>query len=545
MGVPPAAAVRFGQPTSQQYSNQSSSRSAANNHGGGCSASSRRSSGNGKLGFCDKIENYVAELGHWYGFILYIVYCIIAEHTLDFVPYTRGARHSLFVSENGAVWRAIIIGQFLSLVLCFMTLLNHQINTAYQINLPTAQNLPHYVMMLLVYTTWMSCRGAGNGLFSVLRARGWRYLLLALIDVEANTLIAASHQFTSLASVQLLDCVAIPVALALSCLVLGVRYRMVHIVGVSICLMGVGCLVWAGIEESKDSAAAPAGKNQLVGDMLCLGGAVLFSIITVLQELTVKSVDIIEYLGMMGFFGTIICGSQVAVLERMQLEAFQYENVLLISFLVIYCITQFVFYSLIPVVLYETGATSLQLTLLTADFFNILLGMLIHQYKVRVERVLFNTRFARRAHLHSYLFFFSLRLRAVPRALLPVVRPRHDRHLHLRYQAHAHVDEHEKAAPLRAHGSGLQTHGVSGHRRGRALQLGHPGQRARRPRAHLHPGQRARVPAAVRELGHGLHLVLRQPGQSQAVALDRAHPLHDESPRRQHAQLLIGRAPAA
>ncbi|XP_023317866.1 solute carrier family 35 member F2-like isoform X1 [Trichogramma pretiosum] len=352
MGVPPVAAVRFGQPTSQQYNNQSSSRSAAaNSHGaagGGCSASSRRSSGNGKLGLCDKIENYVAELGHW------------------------------------AVWRAIIIGQFLSLVLCFMTLLNHQINTAYQINLPTAQNLPHYVMMLLVYTTWMSCRGAGNGLFSVLRARGWRYLLLALIDVEANTLIAASHQFTSLASVQLLDCVAIPVALALSCLVLGVRYRMVHIVGVSICLMGVGCLVWAGIEESKDPGTAPAGKNQLVGDMLCLGGAVLFSIITVLQELTVKSVDIIEYLGMMGFFGTIICGSQVAVLERVQLEAFQYENVLLISFLVIYCITQFVFYSLIPVVLYETGATSLQLTLLTADFFNILLGMLIHQYKFHV-----------------------------------------------------------------------------------------------------------------------------------------------------------------
>lgn len=48
------------------------------------------------------------------------------------------------------------------------------------------------------------------------------------------------------------------------------------------------------------------GKNQLVGDMLCLGGAVLFSITTVLQELAVKTVDIIEYLGMIGFFGTIL-----------------------------------------------------------------------------------------------------------------------------------------------------------------------------------------------------------------------------------------------
>lgn len=47
---------------------------------------------------------------------------------------------------------------------------------------------------------------------------------------------------------------AIPVALALSCLVLGVRYRIVHIVGVSVSLMGVGCLVWAGIDDNRDPA---------------------------------------------------------------------------------------------------------------------------------------------------------------------------------------------------------------------------------------------------------------------------------------------------
>lgn len=121
------------------------------------------------------------------------------------------------------------MGQFLSLVLCFMTLASHHINTTYQIALPTGkswrtidqwawtirkqnvisiafcevgQNLPHYIMMCLVYTTWMSCRGVGNGLISVIRARGWRYLLLALIDVEACILITSSHQFTSLASIQ-------------------------------------------------------------------------------------------------------------------------------------------------------------------------------------------------------------------------------------------------------------------------------------------------------------------------------------------------------
>lgn len=30
---------------------------------------------------------------------------------------------------------------------------------------------------------------------------------------------------------------------------------MVHIVGVSVSLMGVGCLVWAGIDDNKDPSA--------------------------------------------------------------------------------------------------------------------------------------------------------------------------------------------------------------------------------------------------------------------------------------------------
>lgn len=40
------------------------------------------------------------------------------------------------------------------------------------------------------------------------------------------------------------------------------------------------------------------------------------------------------------------------------------------------------FFSLVPVILFESGATALQLALLTSDSFNILAGMLNHHYKV-------------------------------------------------------------------------------------------------------------------------------------------------------------------
>jgi len=70
------------------------------------------------------------------------------------------------------------------------------------------------------------------------------------------------------------------------------------------------------------------------------------------------------------------------VLERLQIEAFYWDNVPVITILVLYCILQFMFFSLVPVILFESGATALQLALLTSDSFNILAGMLNHEYKV-------------------------------------------------------------------------------------------------------------------------------------------------------------------
>lgn len=74
-----------------------------------------------------------------------------------------------------------------------------------------------------------------------------------------------------------------------------------------------------------------------------------------------------------------------AVLQRFQIEAFHWDNVPIITILVLYCITQFMFFSLVPVILFESGATALQLALLTSDSFNILAGMLNHHYKVLIR----------------------------------------------------------------------------------------------------------------------------------------------------------------
>jgi len=66
----------------------------------------------------------------------------------------------------------------------------------------TGQSTLHYVLLCLLFTTWLSCRSGDRGIISVLRRRGWRYLLLALVDIEANYLLVTAHQFTTLTSIQ-------------------------------------------------------------------------------------------------------------------------------------------------------------------------------------------------------------------------------------------------------------------------------------------------------------------------------------------------------
>ncbi|XP_060524671.1 solute carrier family 35 member F2-like [Cylas formicarius] len=272
------------------------------------------------------------------------------------------------------VWQNIILGQFLSVIVCAINTLAHYMSMGSSEVLPTGQSFIHYLFLCAIYTSWLAFRRGDKGLFSIIKARGWRYLLLGIIDVEANTLMSTAHKYTTLTSIQLLGCVAIPVALALSCLILGVRYRMVHIIAVSVCLIGVGCLVWANIEDTKID-----GKNQLVGDMLCLGGSVLFAIVTVLQELSVKSTDIIEYLGFLGLIGSLVSGAQMFVLERQTLVPSIWKNssALISSF----SACQFIFCTFSSVFLVNMGTTALHLSLLSGNFYTLLLGIPLFNFK--------------------------------------------------------------------------------------------------------------------------------------------------------------------
>jgi solute carrier family 35 protein F1/2 len=123
------------------------------------------------------------------------------------------------------------------------------------------------------------------------------------------------------------------------------------------------------------------GQNQLIGDMLCLGGAVLFAIVTVLQELSVKNTDIVEYLGLLGLFGSILSGVQMVILEKQTLitSTWRSSSALLSSF----SACQFMFCTFSSIFLINMGTTALHLSLLSGNFYTLIVGILRLNYKVR------------------------------------------------------------------------------------------------------------------------------------------------------------------
>lgn len=65
-----------------------------------------------------------------------------------------------------------------------------------------AQSFLNYLLLGMVYTTWLACRRGDDNIVRILKDRGWKYFILAFIDVEANYLMVKAYHYTTVTSVQ-------------------------------------------------------------------------------------------------------------------------------------------------------------------------------------------------------------------------------------------------------------------------------------------------------------------------------------------------------
>ncbi|NXR48901.1 S35F2 protein, partial [Hippolais icterina] len=274
------------------------------------------------------------------------------------------------------IWKTIILGQMVSMFICGTAVTSQYLAEKYQLKTPMLQSFINYILLLLVYTTMLAFRTGSDSLWQILKQRWWKYIFLALVDVEANYLMVKAYQYTTLTSVQLLDCFGIPVLMALSWFILRARYRLIHFLAVAICLLGVGTMVGADILAGRQEGE---GSDVVIGDVLVLLGSSLYAISNVSEEYIVKNLSRVEFLGMVGLFGTIVSGLQLAIMEHREVMRIQWNWKIALLF-IIFALCMFALYSFMPVVMKVSSATSVNLGILTSDLYSFFFGLFLFFY---------------------------------------------------------------------------------------------------------------------------------------------------------------------
>lgn len=291
----------------------------------------------------------------------------------------------------------ILLGQVISILIVGTGLTSSLLADKYKVNIPTTQSFLNYFLLsfLLIPLSIMNKRereeerpetgvssaedGKNEKLWEIFKKRGWIYLLLAIVDVEANFLVVLAYQYTSITSVMLLDCFTIPCVMFGSYFFLKYKYRAMHIIGAGMSISGIALLMVGDVLTSDESNRPP---NPLLGDCLCLIGAILYSVSNVGQEKMVCQLNYkrTEYLGFLGFFGSIVGFVQVMIIERSRLPGIDWQWQVILLMLG-FAICLFCMYTLVPTMLRVSSATFLNLSLLTSDGFSIIISIYVFNQK--------------------------------------------------------------------------------------------------------------------------------------------------------------------
>lgn len=262
------------------------------------------------------------------------------------------------------------LGQFLSLLITSTGFSSSELARR-GINAPTSQSFLNYILLAFVYGSTMFYRG------TALKAKWYYYIILAVVDVEANFLVVKAYQYTSITSVMLLDCWAIPCVILLTWVFLKTKYQWKKFLSVAICVGGLVMVVFSDV-HAKDRSG---GSNPLKGDMLVIAGATLYAVSNVSEEFLVKSADRVELMAMLGFFGAIVSACQISILERNELKSIHWSAGAALPFFG-FALAMFLFYSLVPVLLKINGSTMLNLSLLTSDMWTVVIRIFAYHQKV-------------------------------------------------------------------------------------------------------------------------------------------------------------------
>ncbi|KAL1639844.1 hypothetical protein SLS58_007588 [Diplodia intermedia] len=276
-------------------------------------------------------------------------------------------------------WYALVLGQVLALCITstntFSTLLSQK-----GTSIPAFQTFFNYVLLNLVYTPYTVYKYGWRGYGAMLVKDGWRYFILAFLDVEGNYFVVLGYRYATILSLQLINFFAIVVVVAVSLVCLRVRYHLTQYLGILICIGGMGILLASDSITGSADAAGPA-PDQLKGDLFALLGAALYGLTNTFEEFLVSKRPMYEVLGQLGLWAMFVNGVQAAIFDRPSFRSATWDSAVG-GYMTGYTLILFLFYSLAPLLFRLASAAFFNISLLTGNFWGVIIGIRVFHYTV-------------------------------------------------------------------------------------------------------------------------------------------------------------------
>ncbi|KAJ8593517.1 DUF914-domain-containing protein [Rhizopogon salebrosus TDB-379] len=269
---------------------------------------------------------------------------------------------------------SLIGGQLLSMCLTCTSVVTTELVTRNWV-LPSTQTFFTYLSLFVVYTPYTIHRYGIRGWGKLVVRDGWKYFLLAMCDVEGCFLAVKAYGYTDLLSCMLLDAWAIPVCLFICWIYMRTKYHWTQILGVVICMGGLGMLVASDVFSGSDGQAQNRGK----GDAFMLVAATIFGVVNATQEFFVRHSPLYEVVGQIGMWGVLVNGIQAWTLERHDVALASWNGTT-IGLLSGYTAAMFIVYSVAPLLFRMASSSYFNMALLTSDFYGLLFGLLHFHY---------------------------------------------------------------------------------------------------------------------------------------------------------------------
>lgn len=198
-------------------------------------------------------------------------------------------------------------------------------------------------------------------------------IILAFFDVEGNYFTVLAYRYTTILSAQLINFWAIVIVVTISFFFLKVRYHWAQVLGIFVCIGGMGILLASDHITGANGGDVSSG-DQLKGDLFALVGATAYGLSNVYEEWFVSGRPLYEVIGQLAFWAMLINGVQAAIFDRGSFQTATWNSAVG-GYLTGYTLILTIFYSLVPIMYRLSSAAFFNISLLTGNFWGVIIGL--------------------------------------------------------------------------------------------------------------------------------------------------------------------------